>query len=286
MGITTGADLAAGSVAMVASARYTYEHQAVFTNTVNKMTIGKGEKSIYIPKFGSIVMDDLIDGVDMSNAQALTITGTTHTTDEVGAKVIVTKKLRNQLKEPAFRAAGKVIGNAMGKKLDTDGLALYSGLDSSVGADGTTFTLGHLLAAVTQCRGQAEPVPWPMVAVMHPYNLHILIDKFSDPSTSNFPEEYMLSTLRDYWVGNLKLYNMPVLADGNITIATATATSYGAIYSKMAFIYVVGYEPENWVVYDDSLRGWEIGIVHDYKMVEEDGSYGRALYFETAEPSS
>lgn len=250
------------------------------------MTIGQGEKSIYIPKFGSIIMEDLIDGVDMSNAQALTITGTTHTTDEVGAKIIVTKKLRNQLKEPAFRAAGKVIGNAMGKKLDQDGLALYSGLDNTVGADGTTFTLGHLLAAVTQCRGQAEPVPFPMVSVMHPYTLHILIDKFSDPSTSNFPEEYMLSTLRDYWVGNLKLYNLPVLADGNIELITATTTTHGAIYSKEAFIYVVGYEPESWVVYDDSLRGWEIGIVHDYKMVEEDGSYGRDMFFEYAIPTS
>lgn len=285
MAVTTGADLAAGSVAMVASARYTYEHEAVFTNTVNKMTIGQGEKSIYIPKFGSIIMEDLIDGVDMANSQTLNITGTTHTTDEVGAKVIVTKKLRNQLKEPAFRAAGKVIGNAMGKKLDQDGLALYSGLGSGLGGASVGFTLGHLLAAVTQSRGQAEPVPWPMIFVAHPYVLHILIDKFSDPSTSNFPEAYMLDALRDYWVGNVKLYNLPVLADGNISI-NSNDDSYGAVYSKEAFIYVVSYEPENWVVYDDSLRGWEIGIVHDYKMVEEDGTYGRYMLFETVTPTS
>ncbi len=230
-------------------------------------------------------MDDLIDGVDMSNAQALTITGTTHTTDEVGAKVIVTKKLRNQLKESAFRAAGKVIGNGMGKKLDQSGLALFSGLDNTVGADGTTFTLGHLLAAVTQLKGQAEPAPWPMIYVAHPYTLHILVDKFSDPSTSNFPEEFMLATLRDYWVGNLKLYNLPVIADGNIELL-ATTTTHGAVYSKETFIYVVSYEPENWVVYDDSLRGWEIGIVHDYAMVEEDGGYGRDMFFEYAVPTS
>ncbi len=285
MATTTAADLADGSVAMVASARYTYEHEAVFTNTVNKMTIGQGEKSIYIPKFGSIVMNDLTDGVDMTNAQTLTITGTTHTTDEVGAKVIVTKKLRNQLKEPAFRAAGKVIGNGMGKKLDQDGLTLFSGLDSGLGGAGTTFTLGHVLASVTQCRGQAEPVPWPMIFVAHPYILHILIDKFSDPSTSNFPEQFMLDTLRDYWVGNVKLYNLPVLADGNISI-DSEIDSYGAVYSKEAFIYVVSYEPENWVVYDDSLRGWEIGIVHDYKMVEEDGGYGRYMLFDSPTPSS
>ena len=84
----------------------------------------------------------------------------------------------------------------------------------------------------------------------------------------------------------LGLNNLPVIADGNIVLDGATATTHGAVYSKEAFIYVVSYEPENWVVYDDSLRGWEIGIVHDYAMVEEDGQYGRYMYFDTPTPTS
>jgi len=258
----------------------------VFTNTVTKMKMGQGEKSIYIPKFGTVTSEDLIDGVDMANSQTLTITGTTHTTDESGCKVIVTKRLRNHLKANAFRAAGKVIGNAMQKKIDQDGLSLYSGLDSGLSHANTSIALGYLAAGVTQCMGQAEPCPMPMVAVGHTYMWHPLVDALATPASSaTMPEGFQWNVLRQHFMGIDKLYGVPVLRDANATIDSDDDT-YGAIYSKAAFIYVTGYEIENWVVYDDSLRGWEIGIVHDYAMVEEDGTYGRYLLFDATAPTS
>jgi hypothetical protein len=283
---TDAADLAAGAVAMVGEARFTIEHQAVFTNTVVPMKMAQGEKSIYIPKFGTVVTEDLIDGVDMANSQALTITGTTHTTDEAGCKVIVTKKLKNHLKAPAFRAAGKVIGNSMQKSIDKAGLALYSGLDSGLSQANNSFTLGYLAAAVTQCIGQSEPSPIPLAVVAHPYLLHPLIDLLATPAnTAPMAEAYQMAVLRNHFMGIDKLYGVPIFRDANATIDTSD-DSYGAIYSKSAFIYITGYEIENWVVYDDSLRGWEIGIVHDYAMVEEDGTYGRYLLFDATAPTS
>jgi hypothetical protein len=91
--------------------------------------------------------------------------------------------------------------------------------------------------------------------------------------------------LVNYWLGNSKLYNCPIFADGNIAIA-ATTYAYGAVFSQMALIYLVGWEPENWLEEDKSLRGWEIGIVADYGMVEEDDAYGRYMYFDMTAPRS
>jgi len=264
----------------------TIEHQAVFTNTVTKMKMGQGEKSIYIPKFGTITCEDLIDGVDMSNDQQLTITGTTHTTDEAGCKVVVTKRLRNHLQANAFRSAGRVIGNAMQKKIDTDGLALYSGIDNGLSNANTSFSIGYFAAAVTQCIGQAEPSPMPLSLVAHPYMLHPLIDAISYPAANYpMPPGFQMSVLMQHFMGIDKLYGVPIFRDANASIDSSDDT-YGAIYSKSAFIYVTGYEIENWMVYDDSLRGWEIGIVHDYAMVEEDGTYGRYLLFDATAPTS
>lgn len=274
MGATTAADLAAGSVAMIGTARYTYEPIQVFKNTANVYKLGKGEKSIYIPKFGTITCEGLTDGVDMANSQTMTINGTTHTTNEAGCKVIVTKKLRAQLKEDAYRAAGKVIGNAMGKKMDVDGLTLYSGLDSGLSNANTSFGLGYAAAAVTQCIGQAEPAPMPMAFVLHPYQLNTIVDAVATPGTSNMPPEYQMAVLQNHFAGIIKMNGVPVFHDANISIDSSD-DAYGAVYSKEAFIYVVGWEPDTWLVYDDSLRGWEIGIVADYAMVEEDGTYGR-----------
>ncbi len=250
------------------------------------MKLGAGEKSLYIPKFGTVTCEDLTDGVDMANSQTMSISGTTHTTDEAGCKVVVTKKLRAQLREDAYRAAGKVIGNAIGKKMNTDGNALYSGLDSGLGADNATITPGYIAAAITQLVGQAEPAPEPFCTVVHPYVLNYIVDLISQPSTSNIPPDYQMDVLMRHFRGVDKLYGSPIFTDGTISISASTDASYGAVYSKSAFIYLVGWEPDNWIVYDDSLRGWEIGIVADYAMVEEDGTYGRYLLFESPAPTS
>lgn len=284
-GPTIAADLAAGSVAMVAKARYTLEHVAVFINTVTPMTLEAGEKSKYIPKFEAVTAHDLQDGVEMTDAESLVITGTTHTTDEAGLKVVITKKLRHQLKEDAYRAAGIVIGNAMGKKMDKDGLGLYSGLSSGLGSGSTTFSLGYLAASVAQLIGQAEPAPYPISCVIHPYTFNTIVDSISQPGTSHLPEGLQLEVLRDYWGGNDKLYSVPIFRSGNI-VPNASNYAYGGIYSKMAFIHLSAWAPESWVEYKNSLRGWELGIVSDYSMVEEDDGYGRYLYFDATAPTS
>lgn len=249
------------------------------------MTLEPNEKSKYIPKFASGgAAADLTDGVDMTEETALTITGTTHTTDEAGCKVIITKKLRHQLKEDAYVAGGKIIGNMIGRKIDTDGVGLFSGLDNSVGAASSTLTLGFLAAGISQMLGQSEPVPQPYVFVHHPHTMNALVDQISVPSaTLAFPDSLSLPMLREYWKGQEKLYGVNCFIDGNITAGSAT---YGALFAPEAFIYLVGWEPETWVEEDKSLRGWEIGVVADYSMVEEDGTYGRAMLFSGTAPTS
>ena len=284
MGVTTQSDLAAGQIAMVGNARFVYEHRTVCTQLFHKITLGPGEKSHYIPKFGTITAKDLTDGVDMTEAQSLTITGTTHTTDEAGCKVIITKKLRSQLKEDAYGAAGKVVGNAIAKKIDQDGLGLFSGLDSSVGAASSTFSIDQMRAAIAQCYGQDEPVPLPLYTVLHPYHYDDVVNDIATPGATTMAPEFQTEFLRYYYRGNEKLYNTPIFVTGNITADTAD-DAYGAVFSDMAFIYLIGWEPENWLEYDGSLRGWEIGVVADYGMVEEDGTYGRALLYDVTTPA-
>ena len=285
MPATTASDLTNGQIAMVGAARFTYEHQTLCTKVFTKTTLAKGSKSLYIPKFGRVTADDLTDGIDMTNSQQLTITGTTHTTDEAGCKVIITRKLREQMNTNAYGAAGKVIGNAMLKKIDQDGLALFSGLNTALGSAGTVFSVDYLRAAIAQCYGQSEPVPLPLQAVLHPYQYDDVVNEIATPGTNNYPPTMVDEWLKYYYRGTDKLFGAPIYVTGNIT-PDASEDAYGAVFSKSAFIYLVGWEPDNWVEEDKSLRGWEMGIVADYGMVEEDGTYGRALLFDAAAPTS
>lgn len=285
---TVATDLAAGQVAMVAAARYTAERVAPMTQIVKRYTLDAGEKSKYIPKFGSGgAAINLTDGVDMTQETALTITGSTFSTSEAGCKVIITKKLRAQLKEDAYSAAGKVIGDMMGRKIDTDAVALFSGFSNSLGIASTVYTLGLVAAAVAQLQGQSEPAPDPYVGVFHPYGINAFIDQLTTANTSNFGQSPLYpqteSILNSYLRGREKLYGVPIYSDGNIT---AQSAGYGAIFSPMAIIYLIGWEPENWIEEDKSLRGWEIGIVADYNMVENDDSYGRAMLGANTAPTN
>jgi hypothetical protein len=270
---------------MVEEARMTYEHETITPGIFTRMTLGPGEKSIFVPKFGTATARDLTDGVDMTESQQLTITGTTHVTDEAGCKVIITKKLRNQMKDDVYRRAGQVIGNAMKKKIDEDGLGLFSGLSTGLGGAGTTFTLDYLLAAITQMHGKAEPAPDPIFAVLHPYQYHEIKDLLSTPGTNNVSDAVFDKQLLGKWRGNEKLWGVPIFVDGNISVDTSD-DAYGAVLSRIAFIYLVGWEPETWIEYDGSLRGWEIGIVADYGMVEEDDGHGRYMLFDASAPTS
>lgn len=285
MGVTASSSLSNAQIAMVNAARFTMAHNAVWTMLVTKLILAKGEKSQYIYKFGGATAIDLTDGVDMTEAQSLTIAGSTVTTDEAGLKVIITRKLADQLNTDAAAAGGTIIGSAMAKKIDTDGLALFSGLDTALGAAASTLTLGHHAAAVAQCMGQSEPVPMPLVAVYHPYQINAFVDALATPGTNNMPPNVEEEYLRNWWKGNEKLYGTPIYSDGNISIDSSSG-AYGAIFNKLAFVYLVGWEPLNWMIYDDSARAWEIGIVADYGVAEADGTYGRAMYFNAAIPTT
>lgn len=285
MAVTTASDLTNGQIAFVGQARYTAEHRTVCTQLFDKKELGDGKKSLFIPKFGGITASALTDGVDMTDAQQLTITGTTHSTNEAGCKIIITKKLRNQMVEDAYKAAGKVGGNAIGKKIDQDGLALFSGLNTIKGAAASTFSIDQLRAAISDCYAQAEPVPLPLQAVLHPYHYDDIINDIATPGTNNIPPGMQAEFLQYYFRGSEKLWNTPLYVTGNITADTAD-DAYGAVFSKLAFIYLVGWEPEEWVEYDNSLRGWEIGVVADYAMVEEDGTYGRGLLYDASSPTA
>jgi hypothetical protein len=290
MAITTATTLTAAQTAMVAEARFTFEHVALMTNLVTRKVLPKGAKSIYIPKFSTVSAADLTDGVDMTASQTLAVSGTTHTTDEAGCKVILTKKLLAQMSEDMFSVAGKLIGNAMGKKIDTDLLALFDGLSGSLGTSNTNITLGHIAAAHAQLIGGSEPVPPPFSLVLHPYQINDLVDLFGTAASNAMtsyviPEGIATDVIKTYFRGCDRLYGTPIFADGNLTI-DGSGDCKGALFSKLAFIYLVGWEPEVEREYDASLRAFEIVITADYGAVEEDDAYGKEMYFDAETPAS
>lgn len=281
----TSSSLADAQRIVVAEARYTEEHVAVMKALVTPFRLGKGEKQINVPKFATVSASALTDGVDLSSPSSITNTTANITTSEVGLLIVLTDKLVRQMVPDMFRVAGRMAGNAMGKKIDQDLLALFSGIDAGVGASGTVITTGYITAAVAKCLGGSEPAPMPLSVVLHPYQVRKIMDALAPVGTYPIPDGYSKAVLEKYFSGSLKTWGVPIYFDGNVDNSTAAAT-YGAVFSKDCLYLATQKE---WSVERErnaSLRATELVVVADYAAGELDGGHGQYLLFDATAPTS
>ena len=61
---TTG-NLESAQRIIIASARYTEEHNAPAMNLIEQFTLHKGSKQVTVPKVAQMSMSDLVDGQDI-----------------------------------------------------------------------------------------------------------------------------------------------------------------------------------------------------------------------------
>jgi len=287
-GITTSttSDLEEMQRIVIAEARYTLEHAPLMPQLVEKFTLKQGEKQITVPKmsaFGDAV--DLVEGVDLAQAEQLADTYVTLTTSEIGVKCIVTDKLIRQNNEDVFRMVGKLLGDSMARKVEKDGLGMLDGFSTSLGSAGTTLTASYLAAAVTRLEGKSEPAPRPYAYVAHPFQVRRIMDAVATVGTYPLPEGFSAEMLKNYWKGSFVIYGVPVFSTGLLSV-DASDDAKGGVFSKSALAYVVSKEASTERERDISLRAYELVHVQDSDWVELDDGYGIEMLFDSATPSS
>jgi len=281
MGIQTASttELDEAQRIIIAKSRYTQEHVAPMLQLVDHFTLGKGEKQLTIPKVGQMTASDLTDGVDMTASEDIGMTADQIDCEEVGLKVIITDKLARQLNEDVFAMVGKQVGDAMARKKDTDLLALFDSLGGSAdGAD--SISLAYYAAVSSILRG--TPVPLPLVAVVHPYQAHVLKAAVATAGTYVLTGSIVEDTIKQWQVGTWAA--VPCYEDGNITIASTMA--HGAMFSKAGCLgYLQSLADTTERERDASLRATELVIVCDYEAFAIDTTYGYDMYYQAATPT-
>ena len=139
---------------IIATARYTEEHNAPAMALIETFNLKQGEKSVTVPKVGQMDMSDLVDGQDIIDEEDIGMTTVDLTASEVGAKIIITDKLARQSAENVFTMIGRQLGDGMARKKDKDVLDLYSGFSTDFGTAGSAMTLANVSAAVAYAKGK------------------------------------------------------------------------------------------------------------------------------------
>ena len=282
---TTG-NLEKAQKTIIATARYTEEHNAPAMALIESMNLPKGASTVTVPKVGQMSMSDLVDGQDIIDEEEIGMTTVDLTASEVGAKIILTDKLVRQMAQNVFSIIGRQLGDGMARKKDTDVHALYSGLNggTTLGAAGGTVTLAKIAGAIAYTK--ANKFGSQVYILQHPNAVYqIAATAVTASTTYPVPAGWSSDLLGNFFSGLRPLNGVPIFEDGNLSIDSSD-DAIGVIAAKDALVVLNSVDTRTERQRDVSLRATEVVMTADYGVFELDDSRGAPLTYDASAPAT
>ena len=269
---------------IIATSRYTEEHNAPAMNLIEQFTLPKGSKQVTVPKVGQMSMSDLVDGQDIIDEEEIGMTTVDLTAAEVGARIVITDKLARQSAENVFSIIGRQLGDGMARKKDSDVTALYSGFSTDIGSAGRSMSLANVSATVAYAKG--NKFGSQVYIVQHPFAVWDIANTAVTASTTYpVPAGWSADLLGNFFSGLRPINGVPIFEDGNITIDSSD-DAVGVCADRSALGVVKSVDTRTERQRDASLRATEVVITADYGVFELDDSKGVALTLDAGTPAT
>jgi N4-gp56 family major capsid protein len=262
---------------IIKEAIFTAQEQSLVRNLVTVYDIsGESGKTVQVPVYPEIAASALTEGTDLSSTTVST-TSKTISVGEVGVQAVLTDLAARSAQGDTAGDMGRLLGEAVAKKMDTDLIGLFSGFSGGLGAAGTEITVADIFKAAARLR--AANATGQMAAVIHPYQAYQLksnlTNAFANPNGGDLQNEAM----RNGYVGSIA--GVDVYESANISV-DGSDDSVGAVFVPnalgLAIKWDVNIEPQR----DASLRGWELNATACYGVGELVDAYGQSLTFDAA----
>ena len=263
-------------VAIVREAIFTAQETSLVRNLVTTYDLSGEGKSIQVPIYPEVSASALTEGADMSSTTVST-SSVTITAAEVGVQAVLSDLAARSSARDIAADLGKVLGEAVAKKMDEDLIALFDGFSTSIGSAGTELTAPFIFNAAA--RLDAVNAPGPKYAVIHPYQAYNLkaglTNTFANPNGGDLQNEAM----RNGYVGTLA--GVDIFESANISI-DGSDDSKGAVFVPsalgLAICWDINIEPQR----DASIRGFELNATACYGVGELKDNYGIEMLFDAA----
>ena len=282
--IATTGNLANAQRIILASARYTEEHNAPALALIEQFSLPKGSKQVTVPKVGQMSMSDLIDGQDIVDEEDIGMTTVDLTASEVGAKVILTDKLVRQAADNVFSMIGRQLGDGMARKKDTDVIALWPNLNGGtvLGADGREMNTANTHAVISNAK--AGKFGNQLYLIHHPNAVATLSKQSATTADTaaagGLTSGWSVDLLQNFYSGLRPINGVSIFEDGNIAKITSVDSGYGVIADKTAMAALTSVDTRTERQRDASLRATEVVMTADYGVFELDDTRGAAVQFE------
>lgn len=235
---------------------------------------GAPGKTMDFPTYSQFTAYDVSEGTDHTNSQALSTSKISITATEKIALTTITDLALESAREDVAREAGKELGLAMAAKIDADVMALFTGLNNTVGSTGVNCSYQNVLDGVNLLTTANAPSPY--LCVIHPQQWYDLLTESNSPLTASTGYGRMAEEAGyNYFVA--QIYGTQVAVHPSVPLVNSNADRGGAILSDRALGFLWKWRPRIAYERDESLRAFEVVMTACYGLAELDGTMGVAV---------
>ena len=256
---TTSSTLSELFTNITQEAIFTFQETSVMRPLVTTYPISGSGKTIEVPVYPTISASAVNEASDLSNT-AVNPTSATITASEVGVMTTLTDLARDSASRNVGADIGKLFGEAIAKKVDTDLTALLDDFASAndQGGAGTELTADLLFKAQAILR--TANVPAPYYAVFHPKATFNLKKTLTQPAYTTSSSGYAISeigneALRNGYIG--RIAGIDIFENANISI-DAYDDSFGGVFHPQSIGLALKEDFKVETQRDASLRATEI----------------------------
>ena len=277
---TTSSTLSELYTNITQEAIFTFQETSVMRPLVTLYPLMGSGKVAEVPVYPAISAAAVNEATDLSNT-AVNPTSATITASEIGVMTTLTDLGASSASRNVGADIGKLFGEAIAKKVDTDLCGLFSSFTTNTaGAAGTELTADLLFKAQAQLRTLSVPAPY--YAVFHPkalFNLKKTLTQAGYSGTATAISEIGNEALRNGYIG--RIAGIDVFENANLSI-DGSDDSIGGVFHPASIGLAMKEDFKVETQRDASLRATEIvaSIVYGKAVVKE--SFGAAITTDAA----
>ena len=272
---TTSSTISELYTEIVAEALFVANEQSIMRNLVRNYTIAGGGKSVEVPIYGVVSAAAVNEAADLANT-AVNPTSKTITASEVGIMTTLTDLARNSASRNVGADIGRLFGEAIAKKVDTDLSALFTGFSTEKGPGaGAEIVIQDLFEASAELT--TNNAPGPYYGVFHPKQIFNVKKTLTNTFVGR-DHELSNEAMRSGFVGTIA--GIQIFESSNIAVDSSD-DSIGAVFSQDALGLAMMQDLKIEIQRDASLRSDEIVATAVYGVSELHDSYGVKITADT-----
>ena len=272
---TTSSTISELYTEIVAEALFVASEQSIMRGLVRNYTISGGGKSVEVPIYATVSAGAVSEASDLSNT-AVNPSSVTITASEVGIMTTLTDLARNSASRNVAADIGRLFGESIATKIDSDLAALFSGFSTEKGPGaGSELTVQDLFECAAELR--TNKAPGPYYGVFHPKQIFNVKKSLTNTFVGR-DTELSNEAMRSGFVGNVA--GIQIFETANISV-DGSDDSIGGVFSQDALGLAMMQDLKIETQRDASLRADEIVATAVFGVGELHDTYGVKLTADT-----